>query len=456
MARVPRRIVIPYGPRDAFRAYHSRAQRWAILVAHRRAGKTVACLNDVVRRALCERKLAGRYAYIAPYYGQAKDVAWDYLLRYTADVRIGQSHADLWVEVLGGSRIRLYGADNPDSLRGVYLDGVVLDEYADMRPRVWGEIVRPLLTDRQGWATFIGTPRGHNAFYDLWKRAQLDPGGWFAQRLRASETGILDAAELADARGDMTAEQYEQEMECSFEAAILGSIYGRDIAALASAGRITVVAYDPSLPVHTAWDLGYYDSTTCWMYQVVPGSGELHIIDYFEGSGLSVADYCAKLDERPYKWGIHWLPHDARAKTLASGGRSVVEQMAEHLGGPGSLRIAPHLSVSDGIQAVRMLMQSGKLWIDATLCEEPLEALKQYQYEWDDARKKFRDSPRHDWTSHTADALRMLAVSWRSAKVEAAPQKPRYDIEGLPSGVMRTTRTVQQLFDETPRRRERI
>ena len=154
-AGLTREIIIPYSPRDAFKKFHRRSERWACLVAHRRAGKTVACINDLIRRAFAESKTEARYAYIAPFYSQAKSIAWDYLLKFSEPVRVNANASELWVELLNGARIRLFGADNPDALRGLYLDGVILDEYADMRPRVWGEIIRPLLADREGWAVFI-------------------------------------------------------------------------------------------------------------------------------------------------------------------------------------------------------------------------------------------------------------------------------------------------------------
>ncbi len=175
--------------------------------AENRAGKTVSCINDLIRRAFVDDKVNGRYAYIAPYYSQAKSIAWDYLLRYTEDVRVNANASELWVELLNGARIRLFGADNPDALRGLYLDGVILDEVADMRPRVWGEIIRPLLADREGWAVFIGTPKGHNFFYEIWKTANA-ADSWFATSIRASTSGLIKDEELADASRGMTEDQY--------------------------------------------------------------------------------------------------------------------------------------------------------------------------------------------------------------------------------------------------------
>jgi len=404
-------IELDYAPRDVFADFHDRTQRWAVVVAHRRCGKTVSCINDLIYRALIEDKEHGQYAYVAPYYSQAKNIAWDYLQRYAKPVMAKANQSELWVELVNGAKIKLYGADNPDALRGLYLDGVVLDEYADMRPRMWGEIIRPLLADRMGWAVFIGTPKGHNAFYDVYTNATKDPR-WYTKTLRASQTGLLPQAELEDAQASMSPDQYEQEFECSFEAAIMGAFYGKEMRVLTDAKRITTVEYDKMFPCHTAWDLGYSDDTAIWWYQVV--YGELRILDYHSSNGHQVSYYTdlinSKQQEFGYKYGYHYLPHDARAKTLASGGKSIIEQISSKI--PlNTLKIVPSLSLQDGIQATRLaLMRS---WFDAEKCQDGIECLRQYQREYDEDKKVFRDKPKHDWTSHGADAFRMLAIAWK-------------------------------------------
>ena len=186
--------LVSYTRRPAFRAYHERAQRWAIMVCHRRAGKTVATINDLIGRIGHCRRKSPRGAYIAPLHKQAKDAAWDYLKEYGRMIRGAEvRESELSLELPNDGRIRLYGADNPDALRGIYLDEVVLDEYAQMRDGLWSEVIRPALADRQGNATFIGTPMGRNAFASLWTRAESDPA-WFSLMLKASESGILPAA----------------------------------------------------------------------------------------------------------------------------------------------------------------------------------------------------------------------------------------------------------------------
>ena len=418
-------IELEYAPRSVFEDFHDRKERWAVVVAHRRCGKTVACINDLIYRALTEEKENARYAYIAPYYAQAKSIAWDYLQRFAQPVMAKSNQSELWVELLNGARIKLFGADNPDSLRGLYLDGVVLDEYADMRPRMWGEIIRPLLADRLGWAVFIGTPKGHNAFYDVYNNATQN-SNWFVKTLRASQTNLLPDSELKDAFQSMTEDQYLQEFECSFEAAIIGAYYGKEMRVITDGGRITKVDYDPLFPVHTAWDLGYSDDTAIWWYQVV--HGEIRILEYHSSNGQPVAYYTGLIQSKDYIYGTHWLPHDARAKTLASGGKSIIEQISNKIPLE-SLKIVPNLSLQDGIQASRLALM--RAWFDADKCQDGLECLRQYQREYDEDKKMFRDKPRHDWTSHGADAFRMLSIAWSEEHKEVPRDKP---IKGISVG----------------------
>ncbi len=412
-----REYVIPYAPRRAFLPFHNRKQRWACIVAHRRAGKTVACINDLIRRAITDGKEGGRYAYVAPFLSQAKAVAWDYLLRYTEPIRVNQNAGELWVELINGARIRVFGADNPDALRGLFFDGLIADEYGDWKPSVWGAVIRPALADRKGWATVIGTPKGHNSFYDTWKLAQSDPD-WFALRLRASESGILDSAEIADMLKSMTPDQADQELECSFEAALLGAYYGQEMKAAESEGRITAVPYDEIAPVYTAWDLGYSDDTAIWWFQVI--AGEVRVLECYAASGKALDHYLDVVELKPYKYGGHWLPHDAQAKTLASGGRSIQEMVHERLK---RTAIVPNLGLQDGIQAARAMFP--RVWFDAK-CEDGLEALRQYQREYNEDTKAFRERPKHDWTSHYADAFRMMAIVWREERQPEQPPKVKW------------------------------
>lgn len=440
-------IDLGYRPRDQFVGFHERKERWACLVAHRRAGKTVACVADLIDAALRCEKPAPRFAYVAPFYVQAKDVAWSYVKRMTRDIP-GTifNEAELRVDLPGDRRIRLYGADNYDRLRGIYVDGVILDEYADMPPAAWGEVIRPALADRQGWAVFIGTPKGRNAFYDVYERSRTQPD-WFCSVLRASETKLLAQTELDAARAEMTPEQYEQEFECSFDAAILGAYYGREIAALERAGRIADVPMDPALPVHTAWDLGIGDATAIWFFQVV--GPELHVIDHYEAHGHGLAHYAAVLQAKTYKYGKHYVPHDANARDLGSG-RTRVETLRD-LVGAYPIVLRPN-DVMDGINALRVSMPLSR-W-DASRCREGLEALRQYRSEYDEKLKTFKDRPRHDWTSHTADAARYMAMAWREMKPPKPAPEAKFEFIGNPDGSMKSGLTFAEIIKRKQRARQ--
>jgi hypothetical protein len=397
------KVLIPYAPRPAFSAFHQRRQRWACIVAHRRAGKTVAAINDLIRAALvCERP-EPRFAYVAPFTSQAKDVAWSYLKQYTAPIPgVAVSVSELRVDLPNGGRIRLYGADNYNRLRGIYLDGVVLDEFADMDPRAWSEVIRPALADRQGWAAFIGTPKGRNAFWELYERAEAAPD-WFALRLKASQTGLLAPAELAALKAELSADEYAREMETSFDAAIAGAYYAAALTTAEGEGRIGRVAHDPAAEVHAAFDLGIADATAIWLAQFV--GREIRLIDYIENSGVALDWYARALRERPYLYAPLILPHDARARELGSG-----KSRAEMLEGLGfAVRIAPRIGVADGIEAVRRLLP--RAWIDAARCEAGLRALRDYR-ERSDPKRRVALGPLHDWTSHPADAMRYLMTAY--------------------------------------------
>jgi hypothetical protein len=412
-------IILPYAPRPAFLPFHARTQRWGCLVAHRRAGKTVAAINDVIRAAATCKTAFPLFGYIAPYRSQAKSVVWDYLKNFAQPIILDSNEAELTVTLMNGAKIRLFGADNADAMRGLGFDGCYLDEYGDFRPSVWGNIVRPALSDKMGWCVFGGTPKGKNQFWNIYETARQNPAEWFLLRLPASSSGLLPPSELKAARAQLTEDQYLQEMETSFEASILGSFYGTELREAEEQGRITNIAVDPVVPVHTAWDLGYRDDTAIWWYQVV--RGEIHVIDFYSVSGANIEELAQVITDRGYRYGKHYLPHDAKAKTLASGGKSIIEQLAQHLG-LGTLSIVPDLSVQDGIQAVRKMIPT--TWFD-NKCYEGIEALKQYQREYDEDKKAFRQTPRHDWTSHPADAFRMMAIAWKQEPVVRAPDREK-------------------------------
>lgn len=320
-------------------------------------------------------------------------------------------------------RIQLFGGDNPDTLRGQGFDGVVMDEVAQMDPRLWGEVIRPALVDRKGWAIFLGTPRGRNAFYDLVQQAedQADTGEWMVAVRKASETGIIPKDELHAAKRQLTREQYLQEFECSWTASVRGAYYAREMEDLTEAGRITTITPPGDALVHTSWDLGIGDATAIVMWAIV--GREVWILDYYENSGVGLAHYVEHLRSLPYRYGDHFLPHDVQARELGTG--ITRQETLERLG----LRceVLPQQRVDDGINAVRNLLP--RTWISSERCQRLVEALRQYRAAWDDKRQMHRATPERDWTTHPADAVRYMAMAVAEAEVDVAgwAQKPSND-----------------------------
>jgi len=415
-------VKIPYKPRTIQGQMHKELKRWNVLVMHRRFGKTVWAVNHLIKTALTCPLPRPRVAFIAPTFTQAKRIAWDYA-KYYAGVIPGVTfnETELRVDFPNGGRLMLLSAENPDALRGIYLDMAMFDEFGMQNPRVWGEVVRPALSDRQGAACFLGTPAGPNHFFDMLETAKSQIGegseDWYYKICKASETGIVKDEELDAARASMTEEQYDQEFECSFTAAIIGAYYGKLLSDADDSDRIARVPYDPAYPVHTAWDLGVNDATAIWFAQIYR-SGAVHVIDYYESSGVGLNHYAEVLHNKEYTYGDHLAPHDIEVRELGSG-KSRLET-AYSLGV--RFRVIPKMKVADGINAARMMIP--RCYFDREKCSDGLDMLRQYRQEWDEKRKMFRDHPRHDFTSHAADAFRYLAVGLENRQsMVKAPQQ---------------------------------
>ena len=442
-------IEMPYQPRKAFMPFHNRTKRWACIVAHRRAGKTVAAVNDIIRAAITYQGPNGLFGYVAPYMNQARRIAWDYFKYYAQPVIKDANESQMTLTLVNGVKISLFGADNADSMRGLGFSGIYLDEYGDFKPSVFGNVIRPALSDKQGWAVFAGTPKGKNQFWEVFDTATRIPSEWFLLRLPASSSGLLPASELAAAKAQLSEDQYLQEYECSFEAAILGAFYGTEMRQAQDQGRIGQISYDANLPVYTAWDLGYRDDTAIWFYQVL--RGEVRVIDFFAVSGADIHYIAEAVRKKPYDYARHYLPHDARAKSLQTG-RSIVEQLASYLDIK-KLAVVPDIGLQSGIQAVRMMLP--RVYFDAEKCHDGIEALRQYQREYDEDKKAYRQSPRHDWTSHPSDAFRMLAVSWQEQSDKSPTTvEPKPLMVGPENTV--TLNDMWQVHDRTVSRRARI
>lgn len=395
-------IVIPYKPREPQLAIHKLMDehRFGVVVAHRRMGKTVSAINHLIKDAVLNEKEAPRYAYIAPTYGQAKRVAWDYLCKYARPLGGTANISELRVDFMG-RRIQLYGSDNPDSLRGQYFDGVILDEIGDQNPKIWTEILRPALADRMGWCLFIGTPKGQNHFKDLRDRAEDTPE-WGLLEFKASETKLVPESELKAARAEMGEDKYQQEFECSFHAAVEGSYYGKLMNELEEKNRLVEITRDDLCQTFTAWDLGMGDSTAIWVAQMT--GQEVRIMDYVENHGQGLDWYVNWIRDNGWTNATHKLPHDVSVRELGTG-----KSRLEMLQGAGlSVDVLPRLSVDDGIQSVRRLLP--KCWFNMPRVRQGVDCLRNYRREFDEKRNVFYEKPLHDWASHGSDAFRYLAI----------------------------------------------
>jgi len=411
-------IKIPYTPRKHQSYLHQQINkhRWSVLVCHRRFGKTVCMINHLIKSALTCNLKNPRFAYIAPTFKQAKSIAWDYMKQFTAKIPATKfNETELRVDLPNGARITLLGAENSDGLRGIYLDGCVIDEYANIEGKLFAEIIRPALSDRKGYCVFIGTPAGmNNNFYDLYQHAN-GAEDWFNYKAKASETKIVDPEELEKAREVMGEKKYMQEFECDWIANIEGAIYGDEMNKLDDKKQLSRVPYDPTLPVSTAWDLGVADHSSIIFFQQKGTS--VQIIDYIEERGHGLPHYIQLLNEKPYVYKEHYAPHDIEVQEFGNG--KTRREIAYQLGI--RFKVVPKLPVEEGIHAVTMLLN--RCWIDTDHCKNLIDALRHYHRKYIDKNRMFRSKPVHDWSSHACDAMRYLAVGLQELNTrQTAPQ----------------------------------
>ena len=406
-----------YIPRLPQKQIHKavRDNRFTVAVCHRRMGKTVAAINQLIHSALKCTKKNPRFAYIAPSYIQAKRIAFDYLKEYTLPLGAVVNIAELRVDFMG-RRISLYGADNPDSLRGIYLDGCVIDEVGDINPTLFTEVIRPALSDRLGWCAFIGTPKGANCFKELRDKADSGEDDWALLEFKASDTGLIDQKELDDAKAAMGESKYNQEFQISFDAPVVGSYYGEIINNITEKQQVINVVEDKLCRSLTAWDLGVGDSTSIWVVQL--HGAEIRLLDYYENHGQGLAHYVEWLRDNDYFDYEHILPHDVVVRELTSGKsrKEVLEESGM------DITVAPKLSIDDGIQEVRRILPN--CWFNKDTTKYGLECLRNYRRQYNDKLSVYMDKPLHDWSSHCADAFRYLAVGISDTKYSTSWDKP--------------------------------
>lgn len=390
-----------YRPRNWAIPFHETDKRWMVLVVHRRAGKTTAALNYLIFSAV--KNPGTNYAYIAPTYKMAKSAAWSILKRYTRFPGVKCKESELSAEFPGGSKITLYGAENPDRLRGIGLSGVVFDEYGMQPSNIFTEVIRPTLIDNGGYGIWIGTPKGRNEFYLLYETRKND-SEWFTCHLTADDTGTISQKEIENSRRTMSHEEFMQELYCSFNASAKGAVYAEELAILRNDNRIGMVPWRKEFKVHTVWDIGVGPAMAIGFYQRV--GSMLHMIDYWQGTendGIDQAVLAVK--QKEYNYGKHFAPHDINTRETSTGKTRI--DYAKDLGISFSV-IDSRLGVDEGIQMGKFAFNM--LMVDENNCALWINAISEYKREWDDKKNMFREVPYHNWTSHAADVHRYASI----------------------------------------------
>jgi hypothetical protein len=405
------RIALPFTPRLWQARLIDDAAPRIVAVVHRRAGKSTALMWRGLKRALTDPKSLPRVVHILPYGVMWQRTGlWDQLVR-AADVIPGAAvrRSEMAIKLPNGGTYQAGGGDNVDSWRGGSADEVIVDEADDTPPSLIPLVVEPMLADRHGTLVRSGTPKGRGLLQAAYDHARVTPG-YSTYLLDYTRTGALSAEAIERLRLEMSSEEFEQELCCSFASPNSGSYYGKLMDDAEREGRITSVPHDPALKVWTAWDLGIDDSTAIWCCQITRG-GEWRLIDYIEDSGVGLDHYVRLLQQRSYVYEKHLLPHDAEVRELGSG-RSRTETL--HSLGVRPTRTVRQHSVADGINAVRMILP--RAWFDTERCAKGIHALRHYRREWNEAAQTWRASPVHDHASHGADSARYLALGVRETQ----------------------------------------
>ncbi len=408
-----------------------------MLIWHRRAGKDDVALH---KTAVAAHMRVANYWHCLPMYEQARKAIWEAINPHSGRRRIDEAfprelrartdNSSMTIEFKNGSLWRVVGSDNPDSLVGAPPAGIVFSEWALANPSAWGYLA-PILLENDGWADFITTPRGRNHVKTMLDMAKANPQQWYAEVLTPKETGFPQERieeqrkEYHSIFGmDAGDALIEQEYWCSFEAAILGAYYGKELVNAEREGRICSVLYDPAVPVYTVWDLGKGANMAVWFFQIV--GKEIHVIDFLAGEHSDgITQISAKVDRRGYPIKTDWVPHDAKATEIGTG-KTRIEQFIKAGRKP---RLVPDHKEIDGINAARVTLP--RCYFDADKCAAGLEALRQFRADWDDNKKCFKETPFVDWTNHASDAFRYLAMAWRELAPPEKPKPPGRDIHNM-------------------------
>ena len=431
--------VIPYTPRKEMIAFHQRTSRFSFMICHRRYGKTVAAVAELIIRAIYTQKKNAQYVYMAPFREQAKKIAWVYLTEMTKGLAIEEKVSELSVTLPNGAKIFLMGGDNPNAARGMFFDGAILDEYAQMRPDLLDAVIMPCLLDRQGWLLVIGTAYGRlNKFFELYEKAQTDDE-WFFADIKVTESNVIPKAEIERIQNSISEAKFNQEFMNDFSAELVGTYYANQVSKIETKGHLHQESlYSPDLPVHVAMDIGRGDSTVIVFWQERPDG--LAVIDCYDNNGEQAEHYIDILVEKGYEYETIWMPHDAKAKTFATK-KSAMEQFID--ADIGTIQITPRLSVEDGIESVRQILPITHFDYRRDMAYTLVEALRVYRKKFDEVNQVFLKKPHHDFASDFADAYRYMAIV-------ANPKKKQLTVDQkINNSVVKShEQTLDALFSE--------
>lgn len=410
-----RTVVFKITPRRLFVPYMDRPRRWGTLVVHRRGGKTVGLLQDLIRRAISFKRPGPptRYGFVAPTGDQAKAVAWPYLKQFLSScpgVKWRDSELAVEFPTAHGTmtELRLYSGNNFERIRGLYFDGLVIDEGDDISPNAWNYVFRAALSDYKGWATVSGTPKSKQWLYR--RTQEADPEKHFTLVAPASQTRIIDQEELTEIREEIGDAAYEQEYEVSFEAPIPGAIFAKALAKVRGQGRITSLPHAPS-GYYTIWDLGSPMNTSVWTFQLVADKVLLHHCD--AGMDWTLTDRVVEMTRRGYDYVGHILPHDG--DSTLPGGLSYADELRK--AGFRNVSVVPR--TNDPLaRNTTMEKMMDRCWFDKDGCEYGLSALSAYQRRFNDKLKQYEDGPLKNWASHPSDAFCMIAEAAQAGHIK--------------------------------------
>lgn len=393
-------VTLEFRPRKQFRSFLESKKRWDCLIVHRRGGKTFHSLQKLLLRAFTHKRPGPpkRYAYIAPTQTQAKDIAWGYLKRFTHQIPGSvPNEAELKITFPDGMTIRLYSGENYERMRGLYFDGVILDEPEDIDPLAWPTVIRPCLSDYGGWAIWIGTVKGKKGQWKRYTEGMSNPE-WFCLLLKASESGIIPADELADIRLSTPKDIYEQEFECNPNIGIPGAIYAKEVSQAIMDGRVCEFKPDGGALVHTTWDLGSPQNTAVTYFQRI--GPRLQIIDFDYGLDLKTGERVAHMMAKGYNYGYHCLPHDAESK--APTGLSFRDELTN--AGLANTKVIPRTDDPE-VRINRARSEFGNIWFRKSTTEKLIESLENYQRKEDPKTLTITTPIFKNWACHGSDSF---------------------------------------------------